>query len=297
LNFPFNRLDRPLPSGDVVGRYSAVSPDYFRTLRAPLRAGRAFNERDTTQAPAVAVINETLARNYFAGEDPVGKQIVIAYLNERLVREIVGIAADIKQDEPNSPTKPEILVPFAQLPWFGATLLIRTASDDPLSLEREVRRAILSINPNQTISPAISVEQALYEQVAEPRLYALLLGIFAAAATLLAAVGIYGVMSYTVTERTHEIGIRLALGAQTKDVLKLVVGQGLALALIGAVIGLAAAFALTRLIESLLFDVSATDPMTFAVVALGLIGVTLLACYVPARRATKVDPLVALRWE
>jgi len=297
LNFPFNRTDRPLPNGDVAGRYSAISPSYFRTLKTPLRAGREFNERDTPQSPGVAIINETLAKTYFAGEDPIGKQLVIAYLNERLTREIVGISADIKQDEPNSPTKPEVLVPFDQLPWFGATLVIRTASANPLSLERDVKRAILAVNKNQTISPAISVEQALFEQVAEPRLYTLLLGVFAALATLLAAVGIYGVMSYSVTQRTHEIGIRMALGAQARDVRTLVLKQGLALTLIGIAIGLAAAVGLTRVMTGLLFDVSATDPATYMLIAGLLTFVALLACYLPALRATKVDPMVALRCE
>ena len=297
LNFPFNRADRPLPNGDMAGRYSAISPNYFRVLKTPLRAGREFNERDTSQSPGVAIINETLAKTYFAGEDPIGKQIVIAYLNQRLTREIVGIAADIKQDEPSSSTKPEILVPFEQLPWFGATLVVRTASANPLNLEREVKRAILAVNKNQTISPAISVEQALFEQIAEPRLYTLLLGVFAALATLLAAVGIYGVMSYSVTQRTQEIGIRLALGAQASDVLKLVLKQGMLITLIGVVIGLAAAFALTRLMTSWLFGVSATDPATFMLIAALLTLVALLACYLPALRATKVDPMVALRYE
>jgi predicted permease len=297
LNFPFNLVDRPFSNGDARGRYSAVSADYFRTLKTPLRAGREFNDRDTAQSPGVAIINETLANSYFAGENPIGKQIVIAYLNQRLVREIVGVAADVKQDEPNSPTKPEILVPFEQVPWLGATLVVRTTNPNPLSLEREVKRAILSVNKSQTISRVVSIEQALSDQVAEPRLYMLLLGIFAAVAMLLAVVGIYGVMSYAVTERSHEIGIRMALGAQTNDVLKMIVGQGLMLAVIGAAIGLVAAFALMRLLTSLLFGISATDPATFAVVAIGLIGVALLACYIPARRATKVNPLTALRWE
>jgi putative ABC transport system permease protein len=297
LNFPFNRPDRPLPNGDVTSRYSAVSPDYFRTMKTPMRAGREFNERDTPQTPGVAIINETLAKTFFAGEDPIGKQIVIAYLKQRLTREIVGVAADIKQDEPSAPTKPEILVPFEQLPWFGANLVIRTKGPDPLSLEQDVKRAILSVNKEQTLSPAVALEQALFEQVAEPRLYTTLLGVFAILATLLAAVGIYGVMSFAVTQRAQEIGVRMALGAQRRDVLKLVVGQGMALAALGTAVGLVAAIGLTRLLSSQLFGVSATDPLTFAAVALGLIGVALAACYLPARRATKVDPMNALRYE
>ncbi len=297
LNMPFNLEGSPLPNGDVSVAYSAVSPTYFRTLRAPLRAGREFNDRDLADSPGVAIINETLARQYFAGENPIGKKLTLSYLNRRLAREIVGVASDLKQDEPSKPTLPEIIVPFAQLPWFGGTLLVRSATEDPLAIKTAVQQAIWSVSKELPESKAETLEQMLSGQVAEPRLYTFLLGIFAATALLLAAIGIYGVMAYSVAQRTHEFGIRMALGAQQADVLKLVIGQGMKLVLFGVAIGLMVAFGLTRLLKSWLFGVSATDPLTFVLIALLLALVALLACYIPARRGMKVDPLTALRYE
>ena len=295
LGFPFNRENNPFPNGDVTVSYSAISPNYFQTLKTPLRVGREFNDRDLPDTPKVAVINETLARQYFAGENPVGQKIVIAYLNRRVTSEIVGIVGDVRQDEPSKPINPEILVPFAQLPWFSGTLLVRSVNPDPLTVKNAVQEAIWSFDPALPESKAESFAQTLAGQVAEPRLFASLLTIFAVIALTLSAVGIYSVVAYSVTQRTREIGIRVALGAQRRDVLMLVARQGLSLALIGVAVGLAGAFALTRLMVGLLFGVSPTDTVTFATVSLGLIAVALVACYIPARRATKVDPLVALR--
>lgn len=297
LGFPFNRENNPFPNGDVTVSYSAISPSYFQTLKTPLRTGREFNDRDLPDAPKVSVINETLARQYFAGENPVGQKIVIAYLNQRWTSEIVGIVGDVRQDEPNKPIKPEILVPFAQLPWFSGTLLVRSVNPDPLTVKNAVQEAIWSFDPALPESKVESFAQTLAGQVAEPRLFASLLTIFAVIALTLSAVGIYSVVAYSVTQRTREIGIRVALGAQRRDVLILVARQGLSLALIGVAVGLAGAFALTRLMVGLLFGVSPTDGVTFATVSLGLIAVALVACYIPARRATKVDPLEALRYE
>ena len=298
LNFPFNRENQPLPNGDIMVAYSAISPNYFRTLKTPLLAGRAFDDRDLPNAPPVALINETMARQYFAGENPIGQKLVIAYYtNQRLTREIVGVVGDVKQEEPNKPAKPEILVPFAQLPWQGSSLLVRSTHPDPLTVKSAVQQAIWSVNPALPEARAKALSKTLAEQVAEPRLYALLLSLFAGIALLLAAVGIYSVLAYSVAQRTHEFGIRMALGAQGGDVLKLVIRQGLKLALLGMGIGLAGALALTRLLKTLLFNVSATDPSTFALIALLLVAVALVACWIPARRATKVDPLAALRVE
>jgi putative ABC transport system permease protein len=296
--FPFNRVNQPLPNGDVAAAYSAISPNYLRTLKTPLLAGRAFDDRDQPNAPPVALINETMARQYFAGENPIGQKLVIAYYtNQRLTREIVGVVGDVKQDEPNKPTKPEILVPFAQLPWHGGSLLVRSIHPDPLTVMSAVQQAIWSVNPALPESRAKAMSKALAEQVAEPRLYVLLLSLFAGIALLLAAVGIYSVIAYSVAQRTQEFGIRMALGAQGRDVLKLVIRQGLKLALLGIGLGLAGALALTRLLKTLLFNVSATDPLTFALIAMLLLLVALVACWLPARRATQVDPLVALRCE
>jgi putative ABC transport system permease protein len=286
-----------LPNGDVTVAYSAISPNYFRTLKTPLRGGREFDDRDLPNAPSVAIINETMARQYFAGESPIGQKIVIAYLNQRLTREIVGVVGDVKQEEPSKPTKPEILVPFAQLPWFGGSLLVRSAHPDPLTVKNAVQQAIWSVNPELPESKVEPLTKTLAGQVAEPRLYALLLGVFAFIALTLAAVGIYSVIAYSVTQRTNEIGIRMALGAQTGAVLKLVVGQGMKLVASGVALGLAASFGLTRLMSNMLFGVSAVDPLTFLVVTFSLTLVALLACWIPARRAAKVDPMVALRCE
>jgi putative ABC transport system permease protein len=297
LDFPFNIEGQPLASGDVNASYSAISLNHFRTLKAQLRAGRDFNDRDTPQSPAVAVINETLQRQFFADENPLGKKLIITYLNQRQTREIVGVVGDIKQDGPNLPTLPQIFVPFEQQPWFTASLVVRSVSADPLRVKDDVQRAIWAVNKNLPASKAETIEQQLSTLMARPQLYTLLLGVFAVVAVLLAAIGIYGVMSYAVAERTHEIGIRMALGAQTRDVLKLVLSNGMKLALAGIGIGLLASLGLTRLLRGLLFGVSATDPLTFAVIAILLTGVALVACYLPARRATKVDPLVALRYE
>jgi putative ABC transport system permease protein len=297
LNFSFNRAGQPLPDGDVAVSYSAVSPNYLSTLKTPLHAGRAIDERDLSNAPKVALINQTMARQYFAGENPIGQKLVIAYLGQRYTHEIVGVAGDVKQEELTRPTKPEILVPFAQLPWFGGSLLVRTLDPDPLTVKNAVQQAIWSVDRAAPESKAQPLSKMLAGQVAEPRLYALLLGLFAGFALLLAAVGIYGVMAYSVAQRTHEFGIRMALGARGSQVLELVIRQGLKLALLGIGIGIAGALTLTRLLKTLLFNVSATDPLTFAGIAGLLVVVALLACWVPARRAAKVDPMVALRYE
>jgi putative ABC transport system permease protein len=297
LNFSFNRVSQPLPDGDVPVAYSAVSPNYLSTLKTPLHAGRAIDERDLPNAPKVALINQTMARQYFAGENPIGQKLVIAYMGQRYTHEIVGVAGDVKQEEPTKPTRPEILVPFAQLPWSGGSMLVRTLDSDPLTVKNAVQQAIWSVDTASPESKAQALSKMLARQVAEPRLYALLLGLFAGFALLLAAVGIYSVITYSVAQRTHEFGIRLALGAQTNHVLELVIRQGLKLALLGIGIGIAGALTLTRLLKTLLFNVSATDPLTFAGIALLLLAVALVACYLPARRATQVDPMIALRSE
>jgi putative ABC transport system permease protein len=297
LNFQFNRESDPLPDGDVLVAYSAISPAYFRTLKTPLLSGREFDDRDLPNGRPVAIVNETMARQYFAGENPIGRKIVINYLGQRLTREIVGVAGDVKQEEPSKPIKPEILVPFAQQPWFSGSLLVRSVHPDPLTVKSAAQQAIWSVRSETPESKAEPLTTTLAGHVAEPRLYALLLGVFGAIALTLAAVGIYSVIAYSVAQRTQEIGVRMALGAQTGAILKLVVGQGMKLVASGVALGLATSFALTRLMSNMLFGVSAVDQPTFIVITLLLTFVALLACWIPARRAAKVDPMIALRCE
>jgi putative ABC transport system permease protein len=296
LHFGFNIEGRPL-AADADALYETISPNYFRALRAGMVAGREFDESDDTRSPAVAIINETLARRYFASEDPLGRRLSVAVGRQRDTLEIVGVAADMKQGELGAPVIPQIYTPYLQRPWFSSAVVVRAAHDDLGAVKNDAQRAIWAVDRDQASTRIQTAEEALNNSLAEPRLYTVLLGVFAAVALSLASVGIYGVMSYTVTERTREIGVRMALGAQAGNVLKLVIGRGMALALIGVTIGSVAAVGLTRLMSGLLFGVSPTDPLTFVVIALLLNVVALLACYIPARRAAKVDPMVALRWE
>jgi putative ABC transport system permease protein len=294
LNFNFNIEGRPRPA-DAPALYETISPNYFKTMKASLVTGREFDERDTPDSPAVAIINETLARGYFDGEDPIGKRISINYLGARHIREIIAVAKDMNQGEPGR-MQPQIYVSYQQQPWLSASLIVR-ATSNPEATKKDAQQAIWAVDKNQPLSKSDSAEMVLSNALAEPRLYTTLLGAFAALALILAAVGIYGVMAYSVAERTREIGIRMALGAQSGDVLRMVIGQAMKRIVTGVAIGLVAAFALTRSIASLLYGVSATDPITFAAIAIILAGVALGACFVPARRATKVDPMIALRYE
>jgi putative ABC transport system permease protein len=287
------RMRRSPPSAD----YRHCSPNYFRAIRIPLVRGRYFTEQDALGTQRVAIINETLARRIWPNEDAVGKRITF-FAPQGLEdwRVIVGVVGDVRHHGLSSETKPEIYVPQYQTPVATMTMVLRTTGD-PQTVIAALREAVRSLDQDQPLFNIRSLEQLRSGSVASQRFSMLLLGLFAAVALLLAALGIYGVISYAVTQRTREIGVRIALGAQVKDVLKLVVKQGMTLALIGVLIGLGGALALTQLMKTLLFGVSATDPLTFAVVAMLLIAVALLAALVPARRATKVDPMVALRYE
>ncbi|HEX5080661.1 MAG TPA: ABC transporter permease [Blastocatellia bacterium] len=296
LHFGFNIEGRPL-AADADALYETISPNYFRALRAGMVAGREFEERDDTRSSAVAIVNETLARRYFAGEDPLGKRLSVAVGRQRAALEIVGVAADMKQGELGAPVLPQIYTPYLQRPWLSSAIVVRSAHNDLSAVKNDVQRAIWSVDRDQASTRIQTAEEALNTSLAEPRLYTVLLGVFAALALSLASVGIYGVMSCAVTERTPEIGVRMTLGAQTGAVLRLVVAQGMKLALLGVGFGLISAFGLARLMKGLLFGVSALDPLTFVATPLLLTGVALLACYFPARRATKVDPLIALRGE
>jgi putative ABC transport system permease protein len=275
----------------------AASPQYLQTMGIPVLKGRYFDERDTDAAPNVAIIDETLARRYWPNEDPLGKRISFNRReNVQVWREIVGVVGAVKHKGLDADYRGQLYFPHPQNPWGNMYLVVRT-TNEPSSMAAMVRSAIQSVDKDQPVYRVMTMETLLNESVAQRRFSMLLLTLFAVVAVVLAIVGLYGVMSYGVSQRTHEIGIRMALGAQARDVLRMVVGQGLLLALIGVGIGLVAALLLTRVMSSLLFGVSATDPFMFASIPLILAVVALLACYIPARRATKVDPMVALRYE
>ncbi len=292
LQFAFNRVNDPLPAEERA-LYDAVSANYFQTMGTPLIKGRAFNEFDRAGTAPVVVINEKLARQYFAGKDPIGESIAYNYLGGKQQRQIVGVVKDQVQGEPTN-VLPQIYIPYTQQTWFSQTLLVRSVGD-AASTQAAVERAIGQIDPKYIPAKIPTPVESLGRALAEPKLYTWLLGTFAAISLLLAVVGIYGVMSYSVSQRTREIGIRMALGAQTKDALNLVLKHGMTLVFSGIAFGLVASFALTRLMKTLLFGVGATDPTTFAGIALLLAVVAFLACWIPARRAAKVDPIVALR--
>ena len=283
-------------SGDVVlGLYQSVTADYFRVMEIPQIAGRYFTEQDRAGTANVMLINQTLAHQVFANENPLGKRIVLQ-MEKPTPFEVIGVVGDARTSGLDESAMEEFYLHSLQQPAGFVSLTIKTRSA-PASLAGAVRNAVLEVDKDQPLYNLKTMEQHLADSVARRRFPMLILTGFAVTALLLSALGLYGVVSYSVAQRTHEIGIRMALGAQASDVLKLILGNGMALALIGVAAGLAGAFALTRLIAGLLFGVSATDATTFAAVAGLLILVALLASYIPARRATKVDPLVALRYE
>jgi len=274
-----------------------VSADYITTMGTPLLRGRNFSDADNETAPDVALINSTMARRFFTDGDAIGKRFLWGHpgKDEKWIT-IVGVVADTKLYGLDNPARLEVYSPYRQRPSADMNLVVRSAVD-PASLTSAIRSAVAAIDKDQPIFDVHTMQQLVDDSISTRRLTLVLLGIFSALALILAAIGIYGVMAYTVALRTQEIGIRMALGAQQKDVLRLVLGQGARIAFFGVAIGLAAAAALGRLLSSLLFSVSASDPITFAAVAVLLISVALLACYIPARRAMRVDPLIALRHE
>jgi putative ABC transport system permease protein len=287
------------PGQDAQNRQ--ISLGYMETMGVKIRQGRFFDDHDDAQAQPVAIINETMARQFWPGENPLGKRFKLGPGDsQRPWVTIVGVIVDVKEMGLEAPAKAEMFLPYQQLPnmlWnIPRDLAVRTTGD-PLSVAAAVRQAIWSVDRNQPVSNIRTMDEILSEEVAQRRIGMTLLAAFAALALLLASLGIYGVLSYSVAQRTHEIGIRMALGAGRKDVLQMALADGMRLAAAGVVIGLGASFALTRLMERLLFGVSASDPLTLGGVTLLLVAVALVACLIPARRATKVDPVVALRTE
>jgi putative ABC transport system permease protein len=300
----------PPPGQGIEVAFRVSRPGYFQTMGIPLRAGRDFTERDTPDAPGVIILNETLARRHWPGEDPIGKRVTLGGEPRGNSRgepwlTVVGVVKDAKQNSWTDAPFDEIYLPFQQsLGYFegtpghytSMTMVIRTTVE-PQSLARIAEETVRSLDRNLPVSSVATMDQVIANTLWQQRFNLQLIGIFAALAMTLAAIGLYGVMSYSVAQRTREVGLRMALGARRRDVLKLVVGQGMKLALAGVALGLLASVALTRLMEKLLFEVRATDFSTFAVIAVLLSLVALLACLIPARRATKVDPMVALRDE
>jgi len=274
------------------------TPGYFHTLGIPFVNGRDFSERDEEKSAPVVIINETLAARYFPNQNPIGKHIRpdISLEGAPPWREIVGVVSSVRHGGPGKEPRPEFFLPHTQMPFLTPTTVVRVAGD-PLAIVGAARNEVRAMDREAPIDSVKTLDQYLTESVAQPRFNTLLLALFAGVAMTLTAVGLYGVMAFSVTARTREIGVRVALGARGPDVLRLVISQGMKLTLIGVAIGLVAALALTRLMKGLLFGVTPTDPATFALIALLLVSVAMLACYLPARRATKVDPMIALRCE
>ena len=295
----FLAFDKPVPSPADLPHsdYIRVSANYFETMGIRVLRGRSFADSDTSESAPVAIINETLARRIWPGEDPIGKRLKQGRPgSDTPWREVIGVINDIKLNGVENENSMQTYLLYAQEPGTGLGLVLRT-HDNPLAVAASVEQAIHSIDKDLPVYRIRTMDQVLSDSLAQRRLTLVLLASFAALALVLAAVGIYGVISYAVRQRTHELGIRIALGAQARDVLRLILAQGLKLALLGIALGLAVSWALTRFLESLLFGVRPTDPLTFVVIAAALLCVAMLACWVPARRATKVDPMVALRQE
>jgi putative ABC transport system permease protein len=287
------RLDQQKDAPIGVG---SVSSDYFRTMNIPLLSGRGYDERDKADGAKVAIVNQAFARRFFPNSDPLGKRVGFG-CEDGLCRTIVGVVGNVKQESITDSVAPEIYLPFSQMPMNSMTLFLRTNGGNPADLARALRSEVLAIDRNQPVYDVKTLDQRVVQTIAASRSLMFLFSGFALLALVLAAVGTYGIVSYSVSQRTREIGIRMALGARAVDVLRMVLKNGLKLVLAGIVIGVGGALALTRFLTTLLFGVTPTDALTFVVVSVVLLAVALIACLAPARRATKVNPLDALRNE
>jgi len=287
-----------MPVGQAPSiQHTVVTPDYFRTMGITLLAGRDFNDADTQDSQNVTIIDERLARQYWPNQSPLGKRVRFGPPedNEPWFT-IVGVVSAVRHQRMQEETRPSVYLPHQKIPVGGMTLVARTSAN-PKDFTGAIRREVAQLDPDLPVSEVATMEEVVAESIWQPRLYAMLFAVFAGGALLLALIGIYGVMAFLVQTRTHEIGVRMALGASARDVFNLIVGRGMKLTVVGVLIGVGGAIALTRLMHSLLFNTSATDPFTFILISLLLSVAAFLACYIPARRAAKVDPLVALRYE
>jgi putative ABC transport system permease protein len=300
---------KPAPGDEQKAHYRSVTPGYFGAMGISLVRGRLLTDRDGAAGARVALVNETMARQYWAGRNPIGQRMAITLEALRFrpdgpptldipsgMREIVGIVGDVRHNSVQTDPLPEVYMPFAQRPMRTMTVVLRTDAD-PLAVARDARHVVSAIDPDQPIANVNTVSALVSASIAQPRFNVLLLSAFAAVAMILAVVGVYGVMSYSVALRTREIGVRIALGGQASDIAGLIVRQGMRVALTGLAIGLVSALALGRVMTGLLFGVTATDPLTFAAAGVVLAAVALAACYLPARRAMRIDPVTALRNE
>jgi len=290
---------RPVPAQSNLpsSMFNVADSNFFRTMQTPLLAGRYFNETDTADSVSVAIVNESMARKWWPNESPLGKRIKQGFPQDKTpFREVVGVVGDVKEEGPDMPQGTEVFFADSQEGNAALTLLVRTGPE-PMAMATTIVNEIHAIDPDQAVDAVQPLQDYIESSLAWRKSIVALLGVFGILALGLAAIGIYGVMSYSVSQRWHEIGVRMAMGAQPRNVLGIVISQGLRLVGIGVALGIAAAVALTRLMSSLLFGVSATDPLTFVAVALLLTFVALVACYIPARRAMHVDPMVALRYE
>jgi len=291
----------PTPGGVwIQAERPKITPGYFRAMGIPLLRGRTFTWADNETSLRVAIVSEAAARLYWPNEDPIGKRVSVDEGDESegriMWRQVIGVVGDVRQDGLADKIRPSVYTPVSQLPVPFAALVVKSRTD-PRTLADPVRRQVMVVDKDQPLFSLQAMQEVVADSVSNRAFQTVLLSLFAAVAMTLATIGIYGVMSHSTAQRTREIGVRMALGAQKRDTLRLVVSQGMFLALLGVSIGVIGALALTRFMSSLLYGVKPTDPMTFIGVSLVLAAVSLVASYVPARRATKVDPLVALRHE
>jgi predicted permease len=297
----FDNAEQPMPEGErPAAPIRIIATDYFATMGIPVRHGRAFDQRERFDSPPVVIVNERFAEKYFPGQNVIGKRITPGFAADESgekVREIIGVVGNVKHLALKNEDSPEMYVPHAQIPFSIMSLVVRTSVSDPAALTSAVRKEVAALDTAVPLRSIRVFDEYIARSLARPRFNALLLSIFAGVALLLTAIGIYGVMAYSVAQRTNEIGIRMALGAAQSSIFRLVVGQAMTLVGISIAIGVAGAFAATRLLSSLLFGVGVWDPLTFGSIVVLIAVVAFLAAWLPARRAARVNPIIALRAE